>query len=197
VQVSKDPVGHKGARLTTQVSLAGRYLVYVPGRRRRASAASCPTPNASASRRSCARSSGRRRCHHPHRVGRREEEDIRGDVDRLQERWTEIDAKAKEITEKKAGAAALYEEPDVLVKVIRDLFNEDFSGLIVSGDNAWETINEYVSSVAPELVSKLTKYEPVSRRGCRVRMCSRCTASTSSWPRPWTARCGCPRAAPW
>jgi ribonuclease E len=88
------------------------------------------------------------------------EEDIRTDVERLQERWTEIDAKAAETTEKKAGAAiALYEEPDVLVKVIRDLFNEDFSGLIVSGDDAWNTINEYVNSVAPELVPRLTKYE--------------------------------------
>ena len=57
---------------------------------------------------------------------------------------------------------ALYEEPDVLVKVIRDLFNEDFGGLVVSGDEAWNTINEYVNSVAPELVSKLTKYEPVT-----------------------------------
>src|SRR5207248_9460327 len=94
------------------------------------------------------------------------EEDIRTDVERLQKRWTEIDAKATETTAKKAGAAiALYEEPDVLVKVIRDLFNEDFAGLLVSGDEAWNTINEYVSSVAPDLVSKLTKYEPVSENG--------------------------------
>ena len=89
------------------------------------------------------------------------EEDIRSDVNRLQERWTQIEAKAAETTKKAAGAAvALYEEPDVLVKVIRDLFNEDFSGLIVSGDDAWNTINEYVNSVAPELVPRLTKYEP-------------------------------------
>ena len=94
------------------------------------------------------------------------EEDIRGDVDRLQKRWTEIDAKAAEITAKKAGAAvALYEEPDVLVKVIRDLFNEDFSGLIVSGDEAWKTINDYVQSVAPELMGKLTKYEAAENGG--------------------------------
>jgi len=59
-------------------------------------------------------------------------------------------------------AVALYEEPDVLVKVIRDLFNEDFNGLIVSGDEAWNTINEYVNSVAPELVPRMTKYEPAS-----------------------------------
>jgi len=60
---------------------------------------------------------------------------------------------------------ALYEEPDVLVKVIRDLFNEDFANLIVSGEEAWTTINEYVNSVAPELVSKLTKYEPPELSG--------------------------------
>jgi ribonuclease E len=94
------------------------------------------------------------------------EEDIRADVERLQKRWTEIEATATETTEKKAGAAvALYEEPDVLVKVIRDLFNEDFSGLIVSGDDAWNTINEYVNSVAPELVPRLTKYEPAGSDG--------------------------------
>ncbi len=63
----------------------------------------------------------------------------------MQERWNEIDAKAAETKKKAAGAAvALYEEPDVLVKVIRDLFNEDFTGLIVSGDDAWTTINDYV-----------------------------------------------------
>ena len=167
VQVSKDPVGHKGARLTTQVSLAGRYLVYVPGASSTGISRKLPDTE-------------RQRLKEilrevvPADAGviirtaseGVKEEDIRGDVTRLQERWTEIDAEAKEITEKKAGAAvALYEEPDVLVKVIRDLFNEDFSSLIVSGDNAWDTINEYVSSVAPELVSKLTKYEPVSSEG--------------------------------
>ena len=60
---------------------------------------------------------------------------------------------------------ALYEEPDVLVKVIRDLFNEDFTGLIVSGDEAWNTINEYVNTVAPELVPRLTKYQPAAPDG--------------------------------
>ena len=91
------------------------------------------------------------------------ESDIRSDVSRLQERWTQIEAKAAESKGKAAGAAvALYEEPDVLVKVIRDLFNEDFSGLIVSGDEAWSTINDYVNSVAPDLVPRLTKYEPAS-----------------------------------
>jgi ribonuclease E len=161
VQVSKDPVGHKGARLTTQVSLAGRYLVYVPGASSTGISRKLPDTE-------------RQRLKEilrevvPAGAGviirtaseGVKEDDIRSDVDRLQERWSGIEAKAAEITQKKAGAAvALYEEPDVLVKVIRDLFNEDFSGLIVSGDDAWNTINSYVNTVAPDLVGRLTKYE--------------------------------------
>ena len=164
VQVSKDPVGHKGARLTTQVSLAGRYLVYVPGASSTGISRKLPDterqrlkeilrevvpPEAGVIIRTASEGV--------------KEEDIRTDVNRLQERWTQIEAKAAETTAKKAGAAvALYEEPDVLVKVIRDLFNEDFTGLIVSGDEAWNTINEYVSSVAPELVPRMNKYEPAA-----------------------------------
>jgi ribonuclease E len=164
VQVSKDPVGHKGARLTTQVSLAGRYLVYVPGASSTGISRKLPDTE-------------RQRLKEilrevvPADAGviirtaseGVKEEDIRSDVERLQKRWTEIEGRAAETTQKKAGAAvALYEEPDVLVKVIRDLFNEDFSGLIVSGDDAWKTITDYVNSVAPELVPRMTKYEPAA-----------------------------------
>jgi ribonuclease E len=162
VQVSKDPVGHKGARLTTQVSLAGRYLVYVPGASSTGISRKLPDTE-------------RQRLKEilrevvPSDAGviirtaseGVKSDDIRNDVTRLQERWKQIEAKAAETREKAAGAAvALYEEPDVLVKVIRDLFNEDFAGLVVSGGEAWNTINQYVNSVAPDLVSKLTKYEP-------------------------------------
>ena len=161
VQVSKDPVGHKGARLTTQVSLAGRYLVYVPGAASTGISRKLPDTE-------------RQRLKQilrdvvPDDAGviirtaseGVKEDDIRGDVTRLQERWTKIAEQAEQTKGKAAGAAvALYEEPDVLVKVIRDLFNEDFAGLTVSGDASWNIINEYVNSVAPDLVSKLTKYE--------------------------------------
>jgi ribonuclease E len=167
VQVSKDPVGHKGARLTTQVSLAGRYLVYVPGGSSTGISRKLPDTE-------------RQRLKEilrevvPSDAGviirtaseGVKEDDIRADVNRLQERWAQIAARAQETKEKAAGAAvALYEEPDVLVKVIRDLFNEDFSELIVSGEEAWTTINEYVNSVAPELVSKLTNYEAATDGG--------------------------------
>jgi ribonuclease E len=167
VQVSKDPVGHKGARLTTQVSLAGRYLVYVPGASSTGISRKLPDVE-------------RQRLKEilrevvPSDAGviirtaseGVKEDDIRADVTRLQDRWAQIAAQAEETKEKAAGAAvALYEEPDVLVKVIRDLFNEDFAQLIVSGEEAWTTINEYVNSVAPELVSKLNKYEAAELSG--------------------------------
>ncbi|MBX9639777.1 MAG: Rne/Rng family ribonuclease, partial [Mycobacteriaceae bacterium] len=167
VQVSKDPVGHKGARLTTQVSLAGRYLVYVPGASSTGISRKLPDTerqrlkeilrevvpaNAGVIIRTASEGV--------------KSDDIHADVTRLQERWEQIEAKAAEIKEKAAGAAVpLYEEPDVLVKVIRDLFNEDFTRLVVSGDEAWATINDYVNSVAPDLVSKLTKYEPATEDG--------------------------------
>jgi ribonuclease E len=162
VQVSKDPVGHKGARLTTQLSLAGRYLVYVPGASSTGISRKLPDTE-------------RQRLKEilrevvPSDAGviirtaseGVKEDEIRADVNRLQERWAEIAERAQQTKEKAAGAAlALYEEPDVLVKVIRDLFNEDFGQLTVSGEDAWQTINDYVSSVAPELVPKLNKYEP-------------------------------------
>ena len=167
VQVSKDPVGHKGARLTTQVSLAGRYLVYVPGASSTGISRKLPDTE-------------RQRLKEilrevvPSDAGviirtaseGVKEDDIRTDVSRLQERWTQIDTTAVETKKKAAGAAvALYEEPDVLVKVIRDLFNEDFSNLIVSGDEAWSTINDYVNSVAPDLVPRLTQYQPAAGDG--------------------------------
>ena len=167
VQVSKDPVGHKGARLTTQVSLAGRYLVYVPGASSTGISRKLPDterqrlkeilrevvpPEAGVIIRTASEGV--------------KEEDIRTDVNRLQERWTQIESKAVETKKKAAGAAiALYEEPDVLVKVIRDLFNEDFTGLLVSGDEAWDTINDYVNSVAPELVPRMNKYETAGTDG--------------------------------
>lgn len=167
MQVSKDPVGHKGARLTTQVSLAGRYLVYVPGASSTGISRKLPDTE-------------RQRLKEilrevvPADAGviirtaseGVKEDDIRTDVNRLQERWAQIEAKGADITAKAAGAAvALYEEPDVLVKVIRDLFNEDFTGLIVSGEDAWNTISDYVTSVAPELLPRMSKYEPAATEG--------------------------------
>jgi ribonuclease E len=162
VQVSKDPVGHKGARLTTQISLAGRYLVYVPGAS--STGISRKLPDTERQRlkeilRDIVPSDAGVIIRTASEGVR--EEDIRADVQRLQEQWQGIEQSSADLSAKASGAAmALYEEPDVLVKVVRDLFNEDFSKLIIEGDAAWETIDEYVKTVAPDLLSRINRYEP-------------------------------------
>ncbi|WJR36301.1 Rne/Rng family ribonuclease [Mycobacteroides immunogenum] len=161
VQVSKDPVGHKGARLTTQISLAGRYLVYVPGAS--STGISRKLPDTERQRlkeilRDIVPSDAGVIIRTASEGVR--EEDIRADVQRLQEQWQGIEQSATDLTSKASGAAmALYEEPDVLVKVVRDLFNEDFSKLTIEGDAAWETIDDYVKTVAPDLLSRIERYE--------------------------------------
>jgi len=161
VQVSKDPVGHKGARLTTQISLPGRFLVYVPGggsagisrklpdteRKRLKEILKRIVPaDAGVIIRTAAEGVS--------------EEELERDVSRLQDQWEAISAKAEQAkSAKSSNPVALYEEPDLLVKVVRDQFNEDFSSLVVAGDQVWETVHGYVNGVAPELVARLERYE--------------------------------------
>ena len=155
VQVSKDPVGHKGARLTTQISLAGRFLVYVPGGGSAGISRKLPDTE-------------RKRLKEilkeivPADAGviirtaseGVSAEELAGDVARLQAQWAEIEEASSQ-----KGVKALYEEPDLLVKVVRDLFNEDFSKLVIEGGRAWETVEKYVSTVAPDLLPRVEKFE--------------------------------------
>ena len=160
VQVTKDPVGHKGARLTTQISLPGRFLVYVPAggatgisrklpeneRRRLKDILKRIVPeDAGVIIRTASEGIG--------------EEELGRDVDRLKAQWDVIKEKADAGSGRKGGAPTmLYEEPDLLVKVVRDLFTEDFTQLEIQGNRSWETINDYVQNVAPELTERLKRY---------------------------------------
>ncbi|CRK55481.1 Ribonuclease E [Alloactinosynnema sp. L-07] len=161
VQVTKDPVGHKGARLTTQISLPGRFLVYVPG------------GGATGISRKLPENERRRLKDVLKRIVPEDagviirtasegisEEELGRDVRRLQAQWQVIKDKSDGTNGvKKSGAPSLlYEEPDLLVKVVRDLFTEDFSALAVQGDTAWETIDSYVRHVAPELLERVRKH---------------------------------------
>ncbi|MDK8879973.1 translation initiation factor IF-2 N-terminal domain-containing protein [Corynebacterium sp. MSK008] len=167
VQVTKDPVGHKGARLTTQISLAGRYLVYVPGGRSAGISRKLPAPE-------------RKRLKEilnnvvPGKGGaiirtaaeNVPEEAIAADVNRLHNQWTAIQNQAeKEKASKGAKPVTLYEEPNILVKVVRDLFNEDFTSLIVDGRKPWNTVHAYVQSVAPDLLDRLEKFDRSAHDG--------------------------------
>jgi ribonuclease E len=157
VQVTKDPVGHKGARLTTQISLPGRFLVYVPGGG--ATGISRKLPDVERKR---LKDILKRVVPDDAGVIIRtasegvSEEELGRDVRRLQAQWQVIKEKAE--TPKAQAPQLLYEEPDLLVKVVRDLFTEDFSSLIVQGDEAWETIDAYVRHVAPDLQDRLRKH---------------------------------------
>ena len=156
VQVTKDPIGHKGARLTSQISLPGRFLVYVPDGT--TSGISRKLPDTERTRlktllkeivpdsagvivRTAAEGAS--------------EEELTRDVERLTARWEDIHSKVE------GGNAPqlLYGEPDLTLKVVRDLFTEDFAKLVVSGQDAWDMVEGYVSHVAPDLGERLERYD--------------------------------------
>ncbi|WP_369415030.1 Rne/Rng family ribonuclease [Nocardioides jiangxiensis] len=158
VQVTKDPIGHKGARLTSQVSLAGRFLVYVPDGT--TSGISRKLPDTERARlkallkeivpdtagvivRTAAEGAA--------------EDELTRDVERLKARWEEIE-KHTQGDAKGNAPRLLYGEPDLTLKVVRDLFTEDFSKLVIQGDDAWNTVQQYVAHVAPDLEDRLEQY---------------------------------------
>ncbi|MEJ2853647.1 MULTISPECIES: translation initiation factor IF-2 N-terminal domain-containing protein [unclassified Saccharothrix] len=157
VQVTKDPVGHKGARLTTQISLPGRFLVYVPGGG--ATGISRKLPDVERKRlkdilkRVVPEDAGVIIRTASEGIA---EEELARDVTRLQAQWQVIKDKAN--TPKAQAPQLLYEEPDLLVKVVRDLFTEDFATLVVQGSDAWDTIDGYVRHVAPDLQERLRRH---------------------------------------
>ena len=160
VQVTKDPVGHKGARLTTQISLPGRFLVFVP-----AGGATGISRKLPDNERKRLKEILKRIVPDESGVIIRtaaegvSEEDLERDVRRLTAQWEAIDKSASDAGAKNSkGPTLVYEEPDLLIRVVRDMFNEDFSSLVVSGERAWETLEGYVSHVAPELAPRLSRH---------------------------------------
>ena len=152
VQVTKDPIGHKGARLTSQISLPGRFLVYIPGGSMMGISRKLPDTERARLKqilkkvvpedggvivRTAAEGAS--------------EQELSQDVARLVAQWEEIERKAKTAS----APALLSGEPDLTVRVVRDIFNEDFSKLIVSGDTAYKTVHEYLTGVAPELAERV------------------------------------------
>ena len=167
VQVAKDPIGHKGARLTTQISLAGRFLVYVPGGRSAGISRKLPAPERK-------RLKGILERVIPGDGGaiirtaaeNVPEEDIATDVNRLHSLWEEISARAAhEKATKGAKPVTMYEEPDLLIKVVRDLFNEDFSTLVVDGKRSYNTVSAYVDSMAHDLADRVVRYDASEHDG--------------------------------
>ncbi|MGH8963655.1 MAG: Rne/Rng family ribonuclease, partial [Jatrophihabitantaceae bacterium] len=156
VQVTKDPIGHKGARLTSQISLPGRFLVYVPGggmtgisrklpdterHRLKAILKKIVPEDAGVIIRTAAEGAS--------------EEDLTRDVERLKSQWEAISAKAKNT---KSAPTLVHGEPDLAIRVVRDVFNEDFKQLVVQGEGAWDTVSEYLGGVAPDLAERASRH---------------------------------------
>jgi len=155
VQVTKDPVGQKGARLTSQISLPGRYLVFVPDGSVTGISRKLPEgerirlkkilrdivpEGAGVIVRTAAEGAT--------------EEQLQRDVARLQAQWENI----QQQTEAAQPTSLLYSEPDLAIRVVRDIFNEDFKKLIVQGEDAWDTVEQYVTYVASDLAPRLEKW---------------------------------------
>jgi ribonuclease E len=155
VQVTKDPIGHKGARLTSHIALSGRHLVYVPNGN--ASGISRKLPDTE-----------RRRLRDilrklvPEGAGvivrtaaeGASEDELSRDVKRLAAQWEDIQDKATQA----APPVLLYEEPDLVIRVVRDLFNEDFRELVIQGNEAYDLVEAYLSHVSPDLVGRLRRH---------------------------------------
>ena len=156
VQVTKDPVGHKGARLTSQISLPGRYLVYVPGGAMNGISRKLPDTERARLKKILKEvlpeSSGV--IVRTAAEGATEEQLTR-DVNRLTTQWEHIGRQV----ESQQAPALLHSEPDLLVKIVRDVFNEDFSKMLIQGEDAHQTITAYLEGVAPDLLDRVESYE--------------------------------------
>lgn len=156
VQVTKDPIGHKGARLTSQITLAGRYLVLIPGGSMMGISRKLPErerirlkkilkqvvpDSAGVIVRTAAEGAA--------------EEQIRDDVRRLSKQWDDIESK---LSTTKNSPVLLRGEPELAVRVVRDIFNEDFAELIIEGNETYETVKAYVDELSPELSDRVTKW---------------------------------------
>ena len=156
VQVTKDPIGHKGARLTSQVSLPGRYLVYVPGASMTGISRKLPDTERNRLKQILKQvmPEGAGVIVRTAAEGATDEE-LAQDVARLAAQWENIEQKSKAAN----PPELLYSEPDLTIRVVRDIFNEDFSSLVVAGDDVWDVVDEYVRYVAPHLVERLSRWE--------------------------------------
>ncbi|MFF5234225.1 ribonuclease E/G [Dactylosporangium sp. NPDC000521] len=159
VQVTKDPIGTKGARLTSHIALSGRHLVYVPHgnasgisrklsdierKRLRDVLKNLVPDGAGVIVRTAAEGAS--------------EDDLARDVKRLQAQWEAIQEKSGS----SSAPALLYEEPELVVRVVRDLFNEDFGELVIQGNDAYESVEPYLSHVSPDLVDRVRRYTGVN-----------------------------------
>ncbi|HEV7888084.1 MAG TPA: Rne/Rng family ribonuclease, partial [Acidimicrobiales bacterium] len=155
-QVTKNPIGSKGARLTQEVSLPGRFCVLIPNsdtygiskrltdderkRLRRVLDEVKPEQHGIIVRTAAEGATA---------------DELRRDVQRLVRQWDDIDAKAK----RTKAPALLYREPDMAVRVIREEFNREYRGVVIDDQALYEEVRDYVASISPELADRVEFYD--------------------------------------
>jgi ribonuclease E len=155
-QVTKNPIAHKGARLTQEVSLPGRFVVLVPNSTTYGISKRLPDGERKRLRNILDKAKPK---HHGVIVRTAAEnvtsEEIERDVRRLVAQWDEIEALAK----KTKAPALLYREPEAAVRIIREEFTKDFRGVIIDDRELYEEIKGYVESITPALADRVEYYD--------------------------------------
>jgi ribonuclease E len=182
-QVTKNPIGHKGARLTQEVSLPGRFVVLIPNSKTYGISKRLSDDERKRLRNILdkVRPKGHGLIVRTAADGVTAEE-IERDVLSLKDRWERIEALAK----KTSSPALLYREPDMAVRVIREELNQNYRGIVIDNQELYEEVRSYVALDHPE---RPTGWSHMTRPRSRCR-CSSSSTCTSSSTRPSTARCG-------
>jgi ribonuclease E len=158
VQVTKNPIGAKGARLTQEVSLAGRFVVMVPGqpetygiskrlpdderKRLRRVLEGLRPPDAGLIVRTAAEGAT--------------DVELRRDVERLRAQWEQI----SKVAARAKAPSTVYQEPTLVVRVIREEFTKEYRGVVIDDRDLYEEVRSYVEAMAPELAERVEYYDP-------------------------------------
>ena len=157
VQVTKNPIGAKGARLTQEVSLAGRFVVMVPGQ---------PDTYGISKR---LPDDERKRLRRVLDAARPEEaglivrtaaegataDELTRDLERLRDQWQQISALAK----RSKAPKLLYQEPNMVVRIIREEFTKEYRAVVIDDRDLYEDVRAYVDAIAPELADRIEFYD--------------------------------------
>lgn len=155
VQVVKDAMGHKGARLTNQISLAGRYLVLAPDADVRGISRRLPEDERRRLREIVAelRPKGMGAIVRTAAQGATKD-DIKSDIERLMRKWNDIQSQAS-----KPGPELIYAEPPLVLRVIREQFTKDFRRLLIDAPETYEDVIDYLEGTEANLTSRVKIYE--------------------------------------
>jgi ribonuclease E len=155
-QVTKNPIAHKGARLTQEVSLPGRFVVLIPNSSTYGISKRLPDPERKRLRQILDRVKPAQ-----HGIIVRTaaenvtEEEIERDVQRLAAQWLAIEA----LTKKSTAPSLLYREPDLAVRVIREEFNNDYRSIVIDDQVLFEEMRDYVASISPGLADRVEFFD--------------------------------------